>query len=244
MIDDNLTKSVSSALRPAEGRDRALFWWTALPLLVIDQLTKWWITSTIPLYESRVPIAALFPYYKHTHIPNIGSVFGTNQSGAARPWLTILAIVVAVALIVYNQRLDRGARKLRFALGLVLAGGVGNLIDRVRLGHVTDFVDLDFTSIIPIGIADWYIFNVADACVVFAICLMAYMTFFEPEQIEGEKAFEDQAKKHTAVAENNELDSAEIPHTQTDSIVADSTSTGDAALDQLIVDQELSNDDV
>ena len=223
---------IIEAHRPATGRDRALFWWLALPLLALDQVTKWYIVSTIPLYETHVPIPALFPFYKHTHIPNIGSVFGTNQSGSARIWLTILAFVVAIVLVIYNQRLDRASRKLRVALGLVFAGGVGNLLDRIRFGHVTDFVDLDFSSLIPLGIADWYIFNVADLAVVIAIFLMGYLTFFEPEQIEG-----------PTEAKPSIENSAETIHAS-ETIVAESASDHDAYIDQPTVDQEQTHNDV
>lgn len=173
---------------PATGNHRAILYWLALPILIFDQLSKWWVVENIPLYQQYVPIPALYPYLKFTHIGNTGAVFGTLQN--ARVILTILAIVVGVGILVYNHMLPMASRKLRVALGLVFGGAIGNLIDRIRIGHVTDFVDMDFTSIIPLSIADWYIWNIADLSIVCAIILMAYLTFFEPEQIEQPRVSE------------------------------------------------------
>ncbi len=172
----------------ATNAHRAIFFWIALPILIADQLTKAWVVANIALNQQFVPIPALYPYLKFTHVGNTGAIFGTLQN--ARLWLTILAIVVSIGLIVYNLTLPMASRKLRVALGLVFGGAIGNLLDRIRFGHVTDFVDMDFSSIIPLRIADWYIWNIADLAIVCAIILMAYLTFFEPEQIEMPKTVE------------------------------------------------------
>ncbi len=172
----------------ATTKHRAMFFWIALPILIADQLSKWWVVANIPLNTQFVPIPALYPYLKFTHIGNSGAVFGTLQN--ARLWLSILAVVVIIGLVIYNHTLPMASRKLRVALGLVFGGAIGNFLDRIRFGHVTDFVDMDFSSIIPLGIADWYIWNIADLAIVCAIILMAYLTFFEPEQIEQPKAVE------------------------------------------------------
>ena len=179
--------SSANSTELATPKDRAIIYWLGLPILALDLLTKWWIIRTIPLNQQHVPIAALFPYYKHTHVANIGAVFGTLQGTSSLIFLSILAVVVIIGLNIYNFRLTTASRKLRVALGLVLGGASGNLIDRLINGHVTDFIDFDFSSIIPIRIADWYIFNIADLAIVSAVVLMAYLTFFEPEQIEGNK---------------------------------------------------------
>ncbi len=171
--------------KKATSKDRSLIYWIAIPILAIDLLSKWYIIRTIDLNQQSVPISALYPYYKHTHIANTGAVFGSLQGSSSGIILSILAIIVIIGLIIYNQRLQTPSRKLRVALGLVLAGASGNLIDRLINGHVTDFIDLDFSSIIPLGIADWYIFNIADLSIVCAVIYLAYLSFFEPEEIEG-----------------------------------------------------------
>ena len=167
----------------ASNKDRHLFYWIALPILFFDQLSKWWVINNIPLNQQYVPIAALYPYFKFTHVANTGAVFGLLQNGFI--WLSILAVLVAGGLVYYNRSLPLASRTLRVALGLVFGGALGNLLDRIRLGHVTDFVDLDFSSLIPLKIADWYIWNIADLAIVCAIVLMVYLTLFDPQQIEG-----------------------------------------------------------
>ncbi len=194
----DMKKSASASASTQQDRatpqDRAIMYWLALPILAIDLLSKWYIIQTIELNQQSVPIAALYPYYKHTHIANTGAVFGSLQGNSSGIILSILAIVVIIGLMIYNQRLPTHSRKLRVALGLVLAGAAGNLIDRLINGHVTDFIDLDFSSIIPIGIANWYIFNIADMAIVAAVIYLAYLSFFEPEQIEGPPAAADDAE--------------------------------------------------
>lgn len=170
------------ALTPAQRADRALFWLLALPLLLADQLTKQWVLNTIPLNTSIVPLPALDPYLAFTYVANNGTVFGLFQQGEVI--FATLAALVGIGLMIVNWRLPWRVRKLRVGLALVLAGAVGNLIDRLRVGHVIDFVDIDLTSIIPLRIADWYIFNIADASIVTAICLLLYLMWFEPTQIE------------------------------------------------------------
>lgn len=172
----------SLGYEPASSKDRSILFKLAIPILIADQLSKWWVVENIPLNERFVPIPALYPYFKFTHVANTGAIFGTLSN--ARLWLTILAVIVTIGLLIYNFMLPMASRKLRVALGMVFGGAIGNLLDRIRFGHVTDFVDLDFSSIIPLRIADWYIWNIADLAIISAIILMAYLTFFEPEQIE------------------------------------------------------------
>jgi signal peptidase II len=81
----------------------------------------------------------------------------------------VVAILVAVIIIVYNYRLPTGHFLFRAALGLQLGGALGNLIDRIRLGHVTDF--LDFGS--------WPVFNLADASIVGGVAVLVLLMLLE-----------------------------------------------------------------
>jgi signal peptidase II len=163
-----------------------IFWLIALPVLVIDQVTKWWVIQSMPLNTTRPAVDFLFPYLKWSHVANTGAVFGSFQG--VGNLFAILAVVVAIGIVYYNYRLNTTSRRLRIALGLVFGGALGNMIDRLIVGHVTDFIDIDLSSIIPLRIADWYIFNVADMAIIGAIIIMAYLSFFEPDELESADA--------------------------------------------------------
>lgn len=161
----------------------ALVYKLAIPILIIDQLSKIWIRQTMPLNTQRI-FESVDPFFKLTHIGNTGSVFGILPG--TRWVFTILALIVTIGLLWFNHNLKTPYTLPRIALGLVLGGAIGNLIDRILVGHVTDFLDFDLSSIIPLKIADWYIFNVADAAVVAGAILLAYLSLFAAHQIEEE----------------------------------------------------------
>ena len=136
---------------------------TALLVVAADQLSKIWIRSNLALGES-LPETGLF---RLTHVNNTGAVFGLFQ-GQSFP-LTIVAIIGIVVLLLIALFFFRRSPLLvgrlgKPALGLILGGTVGNLIDRLRLGGVTDFIDIGF----------WPAFNVADSAVVVGSIIFAY----------------------------------------------------------------------
>ena len=145
-------------------------WWnvvffltTALLLVAADQLSKLWIRSSSAVGESLFEVG----FFRLTHVHNTGAAFGLFQ-GQSFP-LTIIASVGVTALLLYAlffhhkfPLLDNRLGKL--ALGLVLGGTVGNLIDRIRFGYVTDFID--------VGI--WPTFNIADSATVVGVIIIAY----------------------------------------------------------------------
>ena len=139
------------------------FFTTALLLVAADQLSKLWIRSNLAIGESLFEVG----FFRLTYVHNTGAAFGLFQ-GQSLP-LTIITLVGVAALLLYvfffHHRfpfLDNRLGKL--ALGLVLGGTVGNLIDRVYLGHVTDFIDFNF----------WPAFNIADSAIVVGIIILAY----------------------------------------------------------------------
>ena len=125
----------------------------ALLIAGADQLSKIWIRS----YPEEPPIFEI-GFFQLTHAHNTGAAFGLFQ-GQSLP-LTIVAIIGIAAIIGYTLLIHHRSPLLntmlsKVALGLVLGGTAGNLIDRLRLGHVTDFIDFKV----------WPAFNVADAAV-------------------------------------------------------------------------------
>ena len=135
---------------------------TALLIVVADQLSKIWIRS---YPEGQAIFEAGFFRIIHTH--NTGAAFGLFQGQTFA--LTIVALVgIAVillyALFIYRRFPILDNRLGRLALGLILGGAVGNLIDRLHLGYVTDFIDF--------GV--WPAFNIADSAVTVGVIIIAY----------------------------------------------------------------------
>lgn len=132
---------------------------------VIDQVTKAWVRGNIVL-GSSVPQEGFF---RISHTYNTGSAFGLfpNQT-----FLLVLASIAGIGiLIVFFRNQSIPPFWLRTSLGLELGGAAGNLVDRITLGHVTDFVD----------IGPWPVFNVADASIVTGIGLLAWFMLRTPK---------------------------------------------------------------
>jgi signal peptidase II len=143
-------------------RVRKVFMFLLFPaglVIVLDQLTKLLVTHALRPYESVMVIPGFFEL---VHVRNRGIAFGLmNHLGAA--WSSIvLSGVTAVAivlLIFWLARLRENERWMAFGLSLIIGGAVGNLIDRIRLGEVVDFLDF------YVGALHWPAFNIADSAV-------------------------------------------------------------------------------
>ena len=148
----------------------------ALLIVVFDQWSKALVREAIPLNMSRSLVSWLDDIVVLTHIRNSGAAFGLGQ-GLGK--FFIYSASAAILLIVlYFRRIAENSALLRIALGLQLGGAIGNLIDRLTLGGVTDFVDLG-----------WFpIFNVADSAItVGTILLCVYALFFDkPPRPDGD----------------------------------------------------------
>jgi len=147
----------SSEIDKNPGSSRFFTWMVvALIIAVVDQLTKLAIIEWIPLYD-RVPLNS---FINLTHQKNTGAAFSflADAGGWQRWFFVVLATGVSVVIAVWIWRIrNTGQAILSAGLALVLGGAVGNLIDRILLGHVTDFFQVWF--------GNWAFpsFNVADA---------------------------------------------------------------------------------
>jgi signal peptidase II len=153
---------MQKANRLLAKRRNVVFFLTALLIVVADQLSKAWIRSYT---EEQMIFEAGF--FRIIHSQNTGAAFGLFQ-GQNLP-LTIIGLVGVAVLLLYAVLLYRRFPFLHnwlawVGLGLVLGGTVGNLIDRLRLGYVTDFIDFGF----------WPAFNLADSAIVVGIVMFAY----------------------------------------------------------------------
>jgi len=133
-------------------------------ILVLDQATKLYIDSCFALYES-VPV--LEHFFHITYVRNKGAAFGIFADSAVRiPFFISVSTLAAIGILWYFRQLQGGQRLLRYALSLVFAGAVGNLIDRIRLGEVIDFLDVHWYKY------HWPAFNVADSAITVGVGLL------------------------------------------------------------------------
>ena len=143
----------------------------ALVVLVLDQLAKWFVTHPLGLNQIGDQLV-LLPIFNFTYTQNIGISLG--QLPASSPlgrWLLVgltAAIAVGVAVWIGRER----NRIDRIALGMVLGGALGNILDRVRFGYVVDFADLHFGAWWP-----FLVFNVGDAAISIAVVILLLRAF-------------------------------------------------------------------
>lgn len=149
--------------------------WLSAAVVAADQLTKWIATSTMSLHE-RV---AVLPFFDWTLTYNRGVAFSLFNDGQGwqRFGLSAFALVVAAGFTYWMAHLPKHERMNAAALALVIGGAIGNVIDRLRLGHVVDFVLLYWKD------WSWPAFNLADS----AICVGAVLLVIAGFRAEREK---------------------------------------------------------
>jgi len=136
----------------------------ALLVLVLDQLSKWWVLANYQPYE----VQSMSPVFNMTLVFNKGAAFSflSDAGGWQRWFFTGLSSVVSVALLVWLLRLKSDERLTAASLALILGGALGNLIDRIRLGQVVDFLDFHWQQ------SHWPAFNLADSAIAVGVVLM------------------------------------------------------------------------
>ncbi len=145
-------------------------WLIMMCVLVLDQLTKTMVRINIDLHDSLPILKSLFgDTFMLAHVNNTGAAFSIGfTSDLVNRWFFIITTLLAVAFIIYL--LYRAEHRLHVvSFGLVLGGAIGNLIDRIIYGGVTDFFSVDFPDFI---MQRFPIFNVADSCIFIGVCLL------------------------------------------------------------------------
>jgi signal peptidase II len=157
--------SATNALQPIPGAERSLaagsVQWVELAVVGVaaaaaDQLTKAIVSTQLGLGDA---VEIMGPFSIH-HVRNTGIAFGLF-SGATSIVILLTSFAIG-ALVLFFARSGRRHPLLPVAVGLVLGGSISNLVDRLRLGHVTDFLDLDY----------WPAFNLADTFIVVGVGLL------------------------------------------------------------------------
>ncbi len=132
-------------------------------VVALDQWTKTLVRANLPKHEA-VPV--LGPYLMWEHVDNYGAAFGLFRS--LNVVLPFVALAVSIAILIYVRSIPQERVLLRLLLGLQVGGALGNLVDRLQQGYVTDFVKMG----IP-GVYYWPNWNVADAAIVVGVIGLA-----------------------------------------------------------------------
>ena len=155
---------------------RKLGFAVALAVFLVDQLAKWVVTG--PLHLNRLgDQLVLLPIFNLTYTQNEGISLGMlNATNPVGRWVLVavtsaIAIGVAVWIGREKNRIDQAA------LGMVLGGALGNILDRARFGYVVDFADLHFGGFRP-----FLVFNVGDAAISIAVVILLMLAFLTPKE--------------------------------------------------------------
>ncbi len=157
-------KECQGSIRPTVTGEKLVFFLVSLLVVTIDQLSKIGIRATLAPGETLFVVGS---FLRLTQVHNTGIIFGLLQG---HPFLftVIISVVAGVTLLFvlfFSHRFPfLGNKKGKLALGLVFGGAIGNLIDRLRFGYVTDFID--------VGV--WPVFNIADSALTIGVVLLAY----------------------------------------------------------------------
>ena len=161
----NDTAIPGDASQPAEPA-RRLEIWLPIAVVALDQLTKAMIRATVPLHTSVTIIPGLVDF---THVRNSGAAFGILNY-AEFPFKTVVIAVIATAALVgvgmYAASLAHHQLVARIGLALIIGGAAGNLLDRIAVGSVVDFVDVYWRTY------HFWAFNVADSAISIGVAIM------------------------------------------------------------------------
>ncbi len=148
-----------------------VFTLTAGISLLLDQLTKIYIDTAFALYES---IEVIESFFHITYVRNPGAAFGILSDSSIRiPFFISVSVLASIGILWYLRKVDPSDRWQHFALGLIFSGAVGNLVDRIRLGEVIDFLDAHWYQY------HWPAFNVADSAICVGVAVMFFCTWRE-----------------------------------------------------------------
>ena len=165
-------------------RDRSFGFTIALIVFALDQLAKWFVTY--PLHLQEVAQITLLPIFNFTWTENNGISLGLfNATTEVGRWMLVAmtsAIAIGVAFWIGREK----HRWNQAALGMILGGALGNILDRVRHGYVVDFADLHFGAFRP-----FLVFNVGDAAISIGVVILLVRAFLMRERDEPKESVEN-----------------------------------------------------
>lgn len=148
----------------------------AIPVILVDQVTKALLRSRLAMGESWPADGWLVFLFKFVRTTNTGAAF--SMGSGLGPLFMLLAIAAVLVILYYYPRLPTGEPLLHFATGLLLGGAAGNLIDRLTVGQVTDFIAIRFFAVV----------NVADICLTFGTALVILWMILKERQSKRQAA--------------------------------------------------------
>jgi signal peptidase II len=157
----------------------AFLWMIAGIIVALDQSTKALVRANLAIEEFWAPWDWLEPYARIVHWKNTGAAFGMLPGFS--DVFTVLAIIVSLAILYYFPQVPREDWPLRLAMGLQLGGALGNLIDRVTIGYVVDFV----------SVGNFPVFNVADASISTGVAVLILGVWIKERRDRSSKSPED-----------------------------------------------------
>lgn len=160
-------------------RDYLMLLGVAGAIVALDQWTKYLVRSRLLLGETWSPWEWLAPYARIVHWNNTGAAFGIFPAGGAI--FTVVAVLVVAAILYYYPQVPRDQMGVRIALPMQLGGALGNLIDRLSIGTVTDFI-----SVGPVPV-----FNVADASITVGVAVLVVVMWIEERRRRGDEATDE-----------------------------------------------------
>ena len=156
-------------------KSNALPWlWLSALLIGLDQATKWLAVASLP-YQQQVGFIPGFWNWHLTHNTGAAFSFLANAGGWQHGFFIALATLISVVLAVALRRVAREDWRNAFPFALIIAGALGNLVDRLRFGYVVDFVEW------YVGDFYWPVFNLADSCIVVGAVLMVLYSLVQRE---------------------------------------------------------------
>jgi signal peptidase II len=150
-VEDRLKQNIKSYL---------LLGGVAGVIILVDQVSKMLVRNYLPVNSMWAPWDWLLPYARFFHVQNTGVAFGMLKG--ANTFFAVLAAIVSGVIIYYYPRVSANDWTLKIALGMQLAGALGNLIDRIFFGFVTDFI----------SVGTFAIWNVADASITMGVVVL------------------------------------------------------------------------
>lgn len=147
-------------------------------MVALDQVTKVWAVETL---SGQPSIEVLGDLFKFTLVYNEGGAMGTSFGSST--WYLIIALII-IPILLYYLYLYRATLSFTIPLAFICGGAIGNLIDRIRIGRVVDFIDVDFFDINFLGfqLDRWWTFNIADSAISCALVfLLIKVLFFHPK---------------------------------------------------------------
>lgn len=129
-------------------------------IITLDQISKAVVRANIPFYGEWMPVEWLATYFRFVYWENTGAAFGLFQSGGLI--FAVLAVVISIFIIYYYPQIPLNETLTRIAMAMQMGGALGNLIDRIVFGPVTDFI----------AVGEFPVFNIADSSITIGVGLL------------------------------------------------------------------------